>query len=102
MPKSKQRGLARLVAASGFSAAGLRAAWKAEEAFRQESALALVLLPVALWLGQTMLQRVALIGVCLLVLIVELLNSAVESVVDRIGHEHHVLSGQAKDMGSAA
>jgi diacylglycerol kinase (ATP) len=64
--------------------------------------LGLVLIPCALWLGQTMAQRVLLIGSCLVVLIVELLNSAVEATVDRIGHDHHELSAQAKDMGSAA
>ena len=90
------------MAATTFSAAGFRAAWRGEEAFRQEVVLAAILMPAALWLGQTMLQRAILIGTCLLVLIVELLNSAVESVVDRIGHDLHELSGQAKDMGSAA
>lgn len=102
MPKSNRRGIGRLVAATGFSAAGFRAAWRGEEAFRQEVVLAIALVPAALWLGQTMLQRALLVGTCLLVLIVELLNSAVEAVVDRIGHDLHVLSGQAKDMGSAA
>ena len=102
MPNSDRRGLGRLVAATGFSAAGFRAAWRGEEAFRQEVGLALILAPVALWLGQTMLQRALLIGSCLLMLIVELLNSAIEAVVDRISHDHHALSGQAKDMGSAA
>lgn len=102
MPKSDRRGLGRLVAATAFSAAGFRAAWRSEEAFRQEVVLAVVLAPAALWLGETMLQRALLVGTCLLVLIVELLNSAVEAVVDRIGHDLHVLSGQAKDMGSAA
>jgi len=102
MPKSTRTGLGRLVAATGYSAAGLRAAWRSEEAFRQEAVLAMALLPVALWLGQTMLQRALLVGVCLLVVVVELLNSAVEAVVDRIGPDLHELSGQAKDMGSAA
>jgi diacylglycerol kinase (ATP) len=81
---------------------GFRAAWRGEEAFRQEVMLAAVLVPAAIWLGQTMLQRALLVGTCLLVLVVELLNSAVEAVVDRVGDELHVLSGQAKDMGSAA
>jgi diacylglycerol kinase (ATP) len=94
-------GVARIVAATGFSIAGLRAAWR-EAAFRQEVLLTAVLLPAALWLGQTILQRALLIASCLLVLIVELLNSAIEAVVDRIGPERHVLSGRAKDMGSAA
>lgn len=102
MPKSDQRGFGRLIAATACSASGFRAAWRHEEAFRQEVALAVILAPVALWLGQTMLQRGLLIGSLLLVLIVELLNSAVEAVVDRIGHDLHELSAQAKDMGSAA
>lgn len=102
MPKSNRRGFGRLVAATGFSMAGFRAAWRVEEAFRQEVMLAAVLVPAATWLGQTMLQRALLVGTCLLVLVVELLNSAVEAVVDRVGDELHVLSGQAKDMGSAA
>lgn len=102
MPKSNRRGLGRLVAATGFSIAGFRSAWRGEEAFRQEVVLAVLLLPAALWLGQTMLQRALLVGSCLVVLVVELLNSAVEAVVDRIGDAPHELSGKAKDMGSAA
>lgn len=102
MPKSQQRGLRRLIAATSFSAAGLRAAWRHEEAFRQEALLSLLLTPLALWLGQSPTQRLLLIGSCALVLIVELLNSAIEAVVDRIGHDLHELSAQAKDMGSAA
>jgi diacylglycerol kinase (ATP) len=102
MPKSTRRGVGRLIAATGFSMAGFRAAWRAEEAFRQEVLLVMILAPIALWLGQTFLQRALLIASCLLVLIVELLNSAIESVVDRIGHDLHELSGRAKDMGSAA
>jgi diacylglycerol kinase (ATP) len=102
MPKNPHGGLRRLIAASAFSAAGLRAAWRHEEAFRQEVMLAALLAPLSLWLGQTYLQRALLIGSCLLVLIVELLNSAVETVVDRIGEDIHELSAQAKDMGSAA
>lgn len=102
MPKSDKHGLRRLLAATAFSMAGLRAAWRHEEAFRQEAVLTVLLVPAALWLGQNGLQRALLIGSCLLVLIVELLNSAVEAVVDRIGDDLHELSGQAKDMGSAA
>lgn len=102
MPKNHKSGLGRLIAATTFSAAGLRAAWRREEAFRQEVVFCAVLTPVALWLGQTVLQRTVLIGSCVLVLVVELLNSAIEAVVDRIGDDLHELSGQAKDMGSAA
>lgn len=102
MPKSDARGLRRLSRALVFSAAGLRAAWRSETAFRQEVVLAALLTPAAVWLGRTGLQRALLLGVLLLVLVVELLNSAIEAVVDRIGHDRHELSGQAKDMGSAA
>jgi diacylglycerol kinase (ATP) len=102
MPKSDKRGFARIGAAAMFSIAGLRAALRHEEAFRQEAAAALLLLPAAFWVGRGALERVVLIGSCLLVLIVELLNSAIEAVVDRISHDHHALSAQAKDMGSAA
>jgi diacylglycerol kinase (ATP) len=102
MPKSDKRGLARVFAAAAFSAAGLRAAWQNEEAFRQESVLAIILAPVAIWLGQSGMQRGVLLASLLFVLVVELLNSAIEAVVDRIGHDLHELSGQAKDMGSAA
>lgn len=102
MPKASKRGLARLIAAFGFSLAGFKAAWHHEEAFRQEVLLSVLMLPAALWLGETMSQRMLLVGSLLLVLIVELLNSAVEATVDRIGHDLHDLSAQAKDMGSAA
>lgn len=85
-----------------FSLKGLRTAFKSEAAFRQECALAIVLLPAALWLGRTGVERALLAGTCLLVLIVELLNTAVEYVVDRIGMDRHELSGNAKDVGSAA
>lgn len=102
MPKSDQAGLQRLLAAAACSMAGLRAAWRHEAAFRQELLLLLVLVPLAFWLGQTPGQRVLLLGSGLLVLVVELLNSAIEAVVDRIGPEIHPLSGRAKDLGSAA
>jgi diacylglycerol kinase (ATP) len=102
MAASGARGLERLVRAFGFTLAGLRAAWRNEEAFRQEVVLTVVLVPVALWLGQTVLERAALLVSMLVVLVVELLNSALETVVDRIGSERHELSGRAKDIGSAA
>jgi diacylglycerol kinase (ATP) len=95
-------GLRRILLAARCSRLGFAHAWKYEAAFRQEVALTLVLVPPALWLGRTAVERVILIGSCLLVLIVELLNSAVEAVVDRVGDEHHELSGRAKDLGSAA
>jgi diacylglycerol kinase (ATP) len=82
--------------------AGLRAAWRDEAAFRQELALCAVLVPIALWVPVGALEKLALIGVLAVLLIVELLNSALEAVVDRVGVERHALSKQAKDLGSAA
>ncbi len=96
------RGLERLIKATTYSWAGLSAAWRSEEAFRQEAILAMLMIPAAFWLGTTALERIALIGSVVFVIIVELLNTAVEYTVDRIGTEHHHLSGRAKDMGSAA
>ncbi|MCC7488235.1 MAG: diacylglycerol kinase [Gammaproteobacteria bacterium] len=102
MADGKRSGWRHLLAASGYSLAGLRAAWAHETAFRQEVGLTLILAPLAFWLGETAMQRLMLLGSCLLVLIVELLNSAIEAVVDRIGPEAHELSGRAKDLASAA
>ncbi|PLY01569.1 MAG: diacylglycerol kinase [Desulfuromonas sp.] len=95
-------GLKRILCAAGYSLKGLRAAWTYEAAFRQELLLALVLIPLACLLEVSPCERLLLIGVVLLVLIVELLNSAIEAVVDRVGAEFHELSGRAKDLGSAA
>ena len=95
-------GLRRIVNATFYSFAGLRAAWRDEAAFRQELLLAVVLVPAGLWLGRTAVERALLVGSCLIVLIVELLNTSLENVVDRVGLEPHRLSGQAKDLGSAA
>jgi diacylglycerol kinase (ATP) len=102
MAKRQPGGFQRIINATGYSLAGLKAAWRDEAAFRQEVLLLAVLLPAALWLGSDMIQRTLLIGSLLLVLIVELLNSAVEAAIDRIGPERHALSGRAKDFGSAA
>ena len=102
MTKPGYTGLKRIIKASGNSMQGFRAAWKHESAFRQETLLVLVLLPLAIWLGQGAVQISLLIGVLFLVLIVELLNSSIEAVVDRIGEEPHRLSGRAKDIASAA
>ena len=85
-----------------WSMKGLRATWQVESAFRLEVYLFVVLAPVALWFGQDGIERAILVGSMLVVLIVEVLNSAVEAVVDRWGPEHHELAGRAKDMGSAA
>ena len=94
--------LLRLFRAFGYSFQGLRAAFVNEAAFRQEVILAIVFIPLGLWLGATGLERALLVGSVLLVMIVELLNSGIEAVVDRLGDEHHELSGRAKDTGSAA
>ena len=81
---------------------GFRAAWTHEEGFRTECILLLLLAPAAVWLAQTGIEFVLLIGSCLMVMLAEVINSAIESVVDRVGLERHPLSGQAKDLGSAA
>ena len=102
MGKPGNTGVRRIVNAAFFSVAGMKTAWQNEAAFRQECSLCVVLIPAGVWLGQNAVERALLIGSCLLVLIVELLNTAVEAVVDRVGTDHHRLSGQAKDLGSAA
>ena len=96
------RGAARIAKATQWSMQGLRAAWLHESSFRLEVYLFVVLAPVGWWLGQTPVERVLLIGSMLVVLSVELLNSAVEAVIERYGAEFHELAGRAKDMGSAA
>lgn len=98
----KSKGIQRLIRAFSYSLAGFRAAWKNEEAFRQETVGTIFIIPLGLWLGQTGTQRAMLIGIWLIVIITELTNSAIEAAVDRMGPEHHTLSGRAKDMGSAA
>jgi diacylglycerol kinase (ATP) len=99
---NSMRDIRRVLRAGAYSMAGLRAALSKEAAFRQEVMLCLVLAPLGAWLGRTGVERALLVGSLILVLIVELLNSAVEATVDRIGTERHTLSGRAKDMGSAA
>lgn len=103
MAKHNQAGgLRRIWNAGLYSIAGIRAGWNNEAAFRQELLLCLVLVPAAFWVGGNAVERALLAGSCLFVLVVELLNSAVEAAIDRIGADRHPLSGQAKDMGSAA
>ena len=98
----KQRsGLSRMVHAFGYSLAGLRAGW-GETAFRQEAIAAVALVPLAFWLGQSWVEVTLLAGSVIMVMVVELLNTGVESAIDRIGSEWHDLSKRAKDMGSAA
>lgn len=98
----KPRGLDRLLRSFGNSAKGLAGCWREEEAFRQEVWLAFFVVPGGMWLGHNGIERVMLVAPMLLILVVELLNSAVEAAIDRIGTERHALSGLAKDMGSAA
>ena len=95
-------GLTRIIKAAGYSWKGLRAAWQHEAAFRQEAVMALVAIIIACWLDVDAMTRVLLIGSVFLIIIVEILNSAIEAVVDRICSEFHPLAGRAKDMGSAA
>ena len=101
-PFKGKTGLRRLLNATRYSAEGLRAAFRHEDAFRQEVIAAVLLLPLALWLGNSGVERALLVFSVLLVLIVELLNSAVEATVDRISLENHALAKRAKDIGSAA
>lgn len=102
MPKPGVTGFKRILDAQRYTNQGVKAIWKHEAAFRQEVALCVVMIPAAFWVGSNATQIALLIGVCLLALVVELLNSAIEAVVDRVGMEMHELSGRAKDMGSAA
>lgn len=100
--KNEAKGLSRIASAYKFSMQGLKSCYQSEAAFRQEVWLSIVLIPSVFWLSDSPIERVLLILPIVLVLIVEVLNSAIESVVDRIGDEYHELSGVAKDMGSAA
>lgn len=102
MGNQQARGLRRLINAFGYSMAGFRACFAHEEAFRQEVYALIPLLPLGLWLGETGVERALLVGSLLLVPLVEVLNSAIEALVDRVGSDHHELSGRAKDLGSAA
>jgi diacylglycerol kinase (ATP) len=102
MDRPKYGGTERVWKAFGASYRGYRGAFMGEAAFRQELAVALVIVPLGLWLGKTGAEKALLVAPMLLVLIVELLNSAIEAVVDRVGYERHALSGLAKDLGSAA
>lgn len=101
MGKPGKTGMARVIDAFGYSMKGLAAAWKHEAAFRQELALAAILVPAAFWLAQTHIELILLISSVFWVLMAELANSSVEAVVDRTGTEHHDLAGRAKDIGSA-
>lgn len=100
-PQKSRTGINRILHASGYSLEGLRAGWQ-ETAFRQEAILAIAMLPAALWLGRTWMEAALLAAVVVLVLITELLNTGIETAIDRVGPEWHALSKRAKDMGSAA
>jgi diacylglycerol kinase (ATP) len=100
--KPGNTGIKRVIKATGFSIQGLKAAFKHEAAVRQEFAMLVIATPTALLLDVSTIEQILLIGVFVLIFIVELLNSAIEAIVDRIGPEHHELSGRAKDIGSAA
>jgi diacylglycerol kinase (ATP) len=100
-PQKARSGLKRIWHATGYSLAGLRAGWN-EKAFRQEAIAAVVLVPLSFWLGQSWVEVALLAGSVVIVMIVELLNTGIETAIDRIGPEWHDLSKRAKDMGSAA
>ena len=102
MTKPGNDGITRIIKASGYSWQGLCAAWRNEAAFRQEVWLSILMIPLGLYLGDNGVEKALLISSVILIVLVEILNSALEAVVDRFGEEHHELSGRAKDMGSAA
>lgn len=102
MGKPGNTGLTRIIKAFGFSMKGFAAAWKHEAAFRQELLLAIVMFPMAFFIAANAVQLALMLSCLFMVLITEILNSAVEAVVDRVSDEHHDLAGRAKDMGSAA
>jgi diacylglycerol kinase (ATP) len=100
-PQKARTGLNRIIHAGGYSIQGLKAGW-GETAFRQEAIASIVLVPAAFWLGRNWVETALLAGTVLIVMIVELLNTGIETAIDRIGPEWHALSKRAKDMGSAA
>ena len=102
MAYQEAKGIKRIMNATVYSMQGFKAAYDHEEAFRQECYLAIILIPLGLWLGENGIEKALLISTVLLVFIVELLNTGIEATVDRVGFEKHELSGRAKDIGSAA
>jgi diacylglycerol kinase (ATP) len=100
--RPKPRGATRVLRAFGASGRGFVGAFREEASFRQELALSLAVIPMGLYLGHNGVERALLVGPMLLILVIELVNSAIEATVDRIGMEHHILAGLAKDIGSAA
>src|ERR1700694_2589511 len=99
--RDKPIGMTRLLRAFGYSFQGFMHAWREEAAFRQEVCLSILVMPLGLFLGRSGIERALLVSPMLLILVVEILNSAVEAVVDRLGSERHPLAGMAKAMGSA-
>jgi len=99
---SNTRGIRRIINAFCYTFSGFKAAWINEEAFRQEIIIAIFVIPLGIWLGISAIERAVLIGIYFIIPLTELLNSAIESIIDRIGEERHELSGRAKDLGSAA
>tara|TARA_R110000772_G_scaffold26516_8_gene68350 strand:- start:1001 stop:1363 length:363 start_codon:yes stop_codon:yes gene_type:complete len=102
MVKPGETGIKRIISAFGYSMQGLKSCWKMEAAFRQEVMASIVLIPLGLYLGDGGVEKALLVGTCFIVMIIEILNSGIEAVVDRVGQEHHELSGIAKDLGSSA
>ena len=102
MADGSSHSLARIFRATGYSWQGLRAAWRHEAAFREEIYLSVILIPLGLYVGDDGVQKAMLVASVVLVLVVEMLNSAIEACVDRFGNEHHELAGRAKDMASTA
>jgi diacylglycerol kinase (ATP) len=102
MAKPGETGFKRIISACIYSWRGLKACWQNEAAFRQEVICSIILIPLGLYLGESAAEKVLLAGVCFLVMIVELLNSGIEAIVDKASPEHHHLAGRAKDLGSAA
>jgi len=102
LAKPGRKGIGRIIHAAGYSWSGIKACWQHEAAFRQELMLSAVLFPLSFYVTADLAETALLIATLFLVLLMELVNSAVEAVVDRIGPEHHALSGRAKDIGSAA
>ncbi|WP_373929922.1 diacylglycerol kinase [Vibrio cyclitrophicus] len=102
MTKKSNTGFKRIIKAAGFSWQGFTSSFKSEAAFRQEVFMAAILIPLAFYLDVSQVERILMISAVVLVMVVELINTAIEAVVDRIGSEHHELSGMAKDVGSAA
>lgn len=102
MASQGHTGITRLIKATQYSWQGFKAAYKYEEAFRQECLLAIITIPLGLYIGENGIEQALLVGSILLVLMVELLNTGIEAVTDRVGTEHHELAGRAKDIGSSA